>query len=117
MFPSEKLEVYNKAFSANQKVYSFLTINSKISGYLKNQYGRESLSIMLNIAEDSGRLTTIERNIFFVNATGSVFNCFAVVYFLFAQNEVNQEFLHAIKSQYEEISKMLYVLIKNINAD
>ena len=117
MFPFEKLDVYNKAFASNQKVYNFLTSNSKIPGYLKNQYGRASLSIMLNIAEGSGRETKKDRKNFFVNARGSVFECVAIVDFLFAQKEIDVFFHDEIKGNYEEISRMLYAMIKNLSAD
>lgn len=56
MFPYENLEVYKKAFSANQLTYRFLKGNKSIPGYGKDQFGRASLSIILNIAEGSGKV-------------------------------------------------------------
>jgi len=114
MFPFEKLEVYKKAFASHQQVYALLISNVKIPGYIKNQYGRASLSIMLNIAEGSGRSTNKDRKSFMINARGSVFECVAIIDFLFAQNEVQESFHGEIKSGYEEISKMLYAMIKNL---
>jgi four helix bundle protein len=114
MFPFENLEVYKKAFVSHQKVHSFIVSNNKIPGYLKNQYGRASLSIMLNIAEGSGRNTNKDRRSFFINARGSVFECVAIIDFLLAQKELSVELHSDIKSGYEEISKMLYAMIKNL---
>lgn len=58
MFPYEQLEVYKKAYEANQKVYRFLKGNKSIATYIKSQLGRASLSIMLNIAEGSANLAS-----------------------------------------------------------
>jgi len=73
MFPFENLEVYKKAFDSHQKVNVLLISETKIPGYLKNQYGRASLSIMLNIAEGSGRVTNKDRRSFMINARGPTF--------------------------------------------
>jgi len=114
VFPFEKLEVYKRAFASHQKVYALLISNAKIPSYTKNQYGRASLSIMLNIAEGSGRVTNKYRRSFMINARGSVFECVAIIDFLHAQNEVPELFHRETKSGYEEISKMLYAMIKNL---
>ena len=55
MFPYEQLEVYKKAYEVNKKVYCLLRENKVIAPYAKNQLGRASLSIMLNIAEGSAK--------------------------------------------------------------
>jgi len=117
MFPFEKLDVYNKAFKSNQTVYTFLISNSKIPTYLKNQYGRASLSIMLNISEGSGRETKKDRKSFFVNARGSVFECVAIIDFLLAQSEIDISLHNDLKANYEEISRMLHAMIKNLSSD
>ena len=57
MFSYETLEVYKKAYRANQCIYRLLTENKTIPNYVRNQLGRASLSIMLNIAEGSGKFT------------------------------------------------------------
>jgi hypothetical protein len=46
MFPYENLEVYKKAFSANQRIFRFLKGNKTIPGYAKDQLGRASLSTL-----------------------------------------------------------------------
>jgi four helix bundle protein len=70
MFPYENLEVYKKAFFANQKIYRFLKGNKAIPGYGKDQLGRASLSIMLNIAEGSAKFSNKERRNFYATARG-----------------------------------------------
>ena len=82
--------------------------------YIRNQCGRASLSIMLNLAEGSGRSTNKDRKNFFIIARGSVFECVAIIDLLLAQNEVSSDLHTEFKSSYEEISKMLFALIKNL---
>ncbi len=116
MFPFEKLEVYSKAFKSHQKVALFLKSNNSLPFYLRNQYGRASLSIMLNIAEGSGRVTNRDRRNFLINARGSVFECAALVDLLFAELAIAETLYHELKSNYEEMSKMLFAMIRNLES-
>jgi hypothetical protein len=68
MFSFEGLIVYKKAFEANQKVYRLLKENRVIPLYVKNQLGRASLSIMLNIAEGSAKFGDRDRRNFYITA-------------------------------------------------
>jgi four helix bundle protein len=98
-------EVYKKSFELNRKIYSFLKKNQTIPAYLKNQLGRASLSIMLNITEDSGRFSKKDRKNFFVTARSSTFECAAIIEFLFAENEISEKEKNNLVSRFEEISK------------
>jgi four helix bundle protein len=115
MFPFENLEVYKKSFLNNQRVYSFLKANKTIPAYFKNQFGRASLSIMLNIAEGSGRATNKDRRSFLINARGSVFECVSILNFLKDQNEIADDFHLDLYTYYEEISRMLFAMIKKLD--
>ena len=64
MFTFENLEVYKKAFAQNQTIYRLVKTDIAIPRYMKDQLGRASLSIQLNIAEGSGR---------FAKKTGEIF--------------------------------------------
>ena len=114
MFPYENLEVYKKAFALNRRIYSFLKTNQSIAAYLKNQLGRASLSIMLNIAEGSGKFAPKDRRNFFIIARGSAFECAAIISFLHAENELKENDKLLYHQGYEEISKILFVMIKNL---
>ena len=114
MFSYENLEVYRKAYQANQKVYKLLKENKKIIPYAKNQLGRASLSIMLNIAEGSAKFSDKDRKNFYITARGSVFECSSLVSFLSAEGELAKEWKEEICYSYEEISKMLFAMIKNL---
>ncbi len=112
MLSYESLIVYQKAFSLNQEIYKFLKQNKVIPGYMKNQLGRASLSIMLNIAEGSAKISTKDRRNFWVIARGSAFETASLVKFLSSENKIAEGSAKNIYSSLEEISKMLYAMTK-----
>ena len=114
MFPYEKLEVYKKAYSTNQKVYRHLKGNKNIPAYFRDQLGRATLSIMLNIAEGSAKFSERDRRNFYVTARGSAFECACLATFLHQEGELPEEIFTEINTAYEEISRMLYTMIKNL---
>lgn len=114
MFPYENLEVYKKAQLVNQQVYRFLKENKDIPGYAKSQLGRASLSIMLNIAEGSAKFSDKDRRNFYITARGSAFECSALIGFLHDEGDIPADLMQEISGLYEEISRMLYAMIKNL---
>ncbi len=114
MFPYQNLIVYKKAFLLNKSIYKLLKGNSTLPSYIKNQLGRASLSIVLNIAEGSAKVTNRDRRNFFVIARGSTFECAAVIEILHAEAEISSEFKSQLDTGFEEISKMLYAMIKKL---
>ncbi len=117
MFAYEKLEVYKKAFALNQSIYRFLKENKSIPRYAKDQLGRATLSIMLNIAEGSGKFSSKDRRSFYVIARGSAFECSAMISFLFEESEIQKALFTELVNQYEEISRMLYTMIQNLSKE
>ena len=115
MFPYEQLEVYNKAYYLNQKIFRLIKVNNSIADYVNSQLGRAGLSIMLNIAEGSAKLSTKDRRNYFITARGSVFECCSIICFLFDEKEIPADFKTELYNLSEEISKMLYVMIKNLS--
>ena len=83
MFPYENLGVYKKSYRANQTLYRFLKGNIIIPPYAKNQLGRASLSVMLNIGEGSAKYS-------------------------------NKELKKELYTAFDEISRILYTMIKNL---
>lgn len=114
MFDFEKLEVYSKAKQFNGAVSSFLE-HTEVSKNKKDQLERAAFSIMLNIAEGSGRFTKPDKRNFYVIARGSAFECVAIFDYLSDQNAMDIEMFREFYSTLEEISKMLYALIKNLS--
>lgn len=115
MFPYENLEVYKKAFAYNQKVYRLLKAGPAIPSYFRDQLGRASLSIQLNIAEGSGRFSAKDRRNFFVVARSSSFECASLLQFLHSETEISDESALEFAGTLEEISKMLFKMIGNLN--
>ncbi len=114
MFDFENLEVYKKTKQFNIKIYDFLKLNGTISSYLYDQLRRAGLSISLNIAEGSGRMSKRDKRNFFVIARGSTFECVAILEILLAEKQITLENYNKFYNQLEEISKMLYALSKSL---
>src|SRR5688572_17155160 len=115
MFPYENLSVYKKSFRINQTLYRFLKGNLIIPLYAKNPLGRASLSVMLNIAEGSAKFSNKDRRNFFIIARGSVFECSSIVTFLHGESEVAEDFTNELYSAFDEISRILYTMINNLD--
>jgi four helix bundle protein len=62
MFDFEKLEVYHKAKQFNLTVSTFINTNS-LDKDERSQLKRAAFSIMLNIAEGSGRFTKPDKRL------------------------------------------------------
>ena len=114
MFAYENLEVYRKAYHLNQQIYRLLKANKLIPRYAKDQLGRASLSIMLNIAEGSAKFSKKDRGNFYTTARGSTFECASLVSFLCDEQEIPNELKDELVKAYEEVSRMLFSMIRNL---
>lgn len=114
MFPYENLEVYKKAFAYNQKIYRLLKDNKNLPTYFRDQLGRASLSVQLNIAEGSGRFSNKDRRNFYVVARSSAFECSSLLQFLKTEENLPEQILTELIEVLEEISKILFKLIGNL---
>ncbi len=113
MFDFERLEVYSKSKSFNKTVASFLE-NTKIDRNYHDQLKRASFSIMLNIAEGSGRFTKPDKRNFYIISRGSAFECVAIFDYLKDMGNINETQFKEFYSKLEEISKMLFALIRQL---
>jgi four helix bundle protein len=114
MFDFQKLTVYNKAKSLNLKVAELLKV-VKIDRVTNDQLRRAAFSIMLNIAEGSGRFTKPDKRNFYVIARGSTFECVAILDYLRDIESIQQAEYDSFYSYLEELSKMLFGLIKGLS--
>ncbi len=114
MFDFEKLHVYNKAKAFNVQANLFLD-TAKLDFSTCDQFRRASLSIMLNIAEGSGRRTNPEKRRFFVFARGSTFEVVAIIDYLNQTEKIPSEKYYEFYQSLEEISKMLYGMINTLS--
>jgi four helix bundle protein len=113
MFDFQKLSVYQKAKDYNQSIKNFIS-NNKFDRFTNDQLRRASFSIMLNIAEGSSRFSNRDRRNFLIIARGSAFECVSILDYLLDVKEINQGVYEQYFNHLEQISKMLYALIKKL---
>jgi len=114
MFEFQNLEVYKKAKSFHLECKS-LILNNKLDNYIKDQLGRASFSIALNIAEGSGKFSKPDRRNYFTTARASVFECVAILDILHDAGAIKMEALENYLKGADELSRILYVMIKNLS--
>ena len=114
MFDFEKLDVYKKAKKFNSEIRLFIK-ESNLDPTTKDQLRRASFSIVLNIAEGSGRFSKADRRNFYVISRSSVFECIAILDVLKDEGVLNKEKYVEYYKKGEEISKMLFSMIKNLS--
>ena len=115
MFDFQKIEVYTKA-KAFHKECKKLVAERKPEAYVKDQLSRASFSIPLNIAEGSGRFSKADRRNFFVIARSSVFECVAILDIFLDENLVSQTEFDVLCTKADELSRILYAMIRNLSA-
>jgi four helix bundle protein len=113
MFDFEKLTVYSKAKVFNLEVSRFLKQVS-FDAAVRNQLRRAALSIVLNIAEGSGRKTRPDKRNFLIISRGSVFECVAIFDILKDEGIISGENFQTFYTRSEELSKMLYAMIETL---
>lgn len=113
MFEFRNLEVYKKAKAFHVECKTFIR-QHKLDPYVKNQLGRASFSVPLNIAEGSGKFSKRDRRNFFVTSRGSVFECVAIFDSLNDDQLITAAQFDAYLTKADELSRMLYTMIKNL---
>jgi four helix bundle protein len=113
MFDFQKLDVYQKAKEFNKDIAKILA-SKNFDRVTNDQLRRASFSIMLNIAEGSSRFSNKDRRNFLVVSRGSAFECAAILEYLFETNELTKEIFDKYFAFLEEISKMLFALIRKL---
>lgn len=113
MFDFEKLIAYQKARDLN-KNFQHLLINKKLHPFIRDQLYRASVSMVINIAEGTGKLSKNDRKNFYVISRGSAFECASLLDVFFDENVIDEMQLSKFKSNLEEISRLLSGLINNL---
>jgi four helix bundle protein len=114
MFDFQNLEVYKKAKAFHLDCKSIILTN-KLDSYVKDQLGRASFSIVLNIAEGSGKFSKPDRRNYFITSRGSVFECVAILDILSDQKIISEEEFKTLSLKADELSRILYAMIKNLS--
>jgi len=113
MFDFCKLDVYQKAKAFCILMHKLISCGN-FDRTTNDQLRRASFSIMLNIAEGSSRFSNKDRKNFMVVARGSAFECAAIIEYLYEVAEIDKGTLLNYLNSLEEISKMLYGLIRGM---
>ncbi|MFT5780308.1 MAG: four helix bundle protein [Crocinitomicaceae bacterium] len=114
MFDFEKLVIYNKAKLFNSEIRAFIK-ETQLDPTTKDQLRRASFSVVLNIAEGSGRFTKPDRRNFFVIARSSAFECVAILDVLQDEGTIEKSNYDRFYNVAEEISKILFAMIRNLS--
>lgn len=107
MFDFEKLEVYNVARKLNFEVFSFLNKSNSIDAHIVDQWKRATLSIVLNLAEGTGRMSNNDKKHFITIARGSVNESVALLHMLKDLDIIEELFYNDLYKLHEQVSKML----------
>lgn len=113
MFDFEKLVVYQKAKLLNKEILLFLKQEKHIDSFLRDQLKRASISIVINIAEGSGRFTKPDKKNFYIIARGSVYECVSILDVIKDEDSITSEKFKEFYKNFEEVSKMLLGLIQS----
>src|SRR3989344_8804680 len=113
MFDFEKLSVYTKAKALNKEIISFLRDTKSIDSYIRDQLKRASISIVINIAEGSGKFSKPDKRKFYIIARGSVYECVSLLELIFEDTIIDKERFDNFYRKHEELSKMLLGLIRS----
>ena len=114
MFDFCKLDVYQKAKAFCILIHELIS-NRNFDRSTNDQLRRASFSIMLNIAEGSSRFSNKDRKNFMVVARGSAFECAANIAYLYEVSDINKDAYDNYLNCLEEISKMIFGLIRGLD--
>ncbi len=114
MFEFQNLQVYKKAKSFHLEC-KMLILNNTLDIYVKDQLGRASFSVVLNIAEGSGKFSKRDRKNYFTIARASIFECVAIMDMLHDTGVINSEAFENYLKSTDELSRILYAMIKNLS--
>jgi four helix bundle protein len=114
-FMFENLQVYQRSVDFADEVASLSDKFPRGFYFLVDQLNRASLSIATNLAEGNGRFTKPDRKHFFIIARGSTQECVPLLEVAMRREFVDTETHARLKSQLEEIAKMLSGLINGLN--
>jgi four helix bundle protein len=114
VFDFEKLEVYQVVKGQNLKVLTLISQSTSIDIYIKDQWKSASISILLNLAEGTGRMSVQDKKHYYTIARGSVFECAAILDLLHDMKIVEEELYKELYAGYEQSSKMLLAMYRSM---
>ena len=115
MLDYQKLVVYQKAKFLYTKIITLLSNSKGIPFSLKDQISRSALSVMLNIAEGTGRFTNADKRHYFYQSRGSAFETLSDLEACFDLKQLSQEEIDFYQKEYEDVVNMQYGMIKKLS--
>jgi four helix bundle protein len=113
MFDFEKLDVYKKAKVFNSSIRELIR-NKRLDSTTRDQLRRAAFSIVLNLAEGSGRFTHPDRRNFYIIARSSIFECIAILDVLKDELVIEEDTFREFYNQGEGLSKILFAMVRNL---
>ncbi|HTE30445.1 MAG TPA: four helix bundle protein [Chryseolinea sp.] len=107
MFDFEKLEVYQIAKGVVIDSLKIINANAAIDPYIRDQWKKASLDILLNLAEGTGRMTSVDKKHYITISRSSVFECVAILQILSETAVLSTPEAQNLYDRYEKVSKML----------
>jgi four helix bundle protein len=117
MFDFEKLEIYQLIRQTNLEVLKYIFSGKIKDLYLQDQFKRATLSIQLNLAEGTGRFSSKEKKHYFTVSRSSAFECVAILDVLKGMDLIDQKTYEEFYANYEQMSKMLLGMYRNVKED
>ena len=111
MFSFQNLSVYQKTIKLNEEVFEFFKKNRYIDFGLQDQLKRACVSVALNIAEGSGRLSKADKNRFYTISRASAYEMVAALELIFKVYKLDKKKYYILIRDIEEICKMLFGLM------
>ncbi len=113
MFDFEKLDVYQIIKANNAKILKYIMNHKTLDPYLKDQWKKSSMNIILNLAEGTGRMSSPDKKHFLIIARGSVFESVAILEIVKELELIKDDLFKEYYDGYEQISKMLLGMIRS----
>ena len=107
MFDFEKLDLYQELKKLNLNVYLKIRELKDVDPYIIEQWKRASLSMVLNLAEGTGRMTAADKRHYYTIARGGVFESVAILELIHGLGHLSKEEFEQFYAAYETASKML----------
>ena len=113
MFDFEKLTVYKKAKIFNADIRAFIKA-TRLDRTTNDQLRRAAFSVVLNLAEGTGRFSNPDRRNFYIIARSSIFECMAILDVLKDEGMIEEIIFKGYYNQGEELSRILFTMIANL---
>jgi len=116
MFDFEKLDVYSKMEGVTAEVLKKIFGDRSLDPFLKDQLKRAIVSVTLNLAEGSGRMSPADKKHFYAMARSSLFESVALLRILKSQQLLTDVQFDRWYQEMEAISKMILKLIQKTSS-